>query len=210
MRVSATLLESFRLYLTEEWKTEASLIESIQGVFVPSPQMELGTAWHAVLETPDRFKVDGGYWLQHHGVDYRCDDATMAPLLALIDRRGVFEVKATTEVDGHTLVAQADLLAGATIHEFKTTLSTFDAEKYADSYQWRVMSLVFQPAQITYHVASLDDHGNSVVELKSLDSVNLYPYPGLEQDVRDLLRDFVGYVERKGLSEYVQRSHLAA
>jgi len=206
MRVSATLLESYRLYLTEEWKTEASLIESIQGVFVPSPQMELGTAFHAVLETPERFRVAGGY----RSGAYAFEDATMAPLLALIDRRGVFEVKATTELDGHTLVAQADLLAGATLHEFKTTLSTFDAEKYADSYQWRVMSLVFQPAQITYHVASLDDHGNSVVELKSLDSVNLYPYPGLEQDVRDLLREFVTYVEMKGLSEYCQRSHLAA
>lgn len=206
MRVSATLLESWRLYQTQDWMTEASLIERIQGVLVPSPQMDLGTAWHAVLETPETCRVPGGY----RSGAYTFDDATLQPLFDRIDRRGVFEVKATTELDGHTLVAQADLLAGATLHEFKTTLSTFDAEKYADSVQWRVMSLVFQPAQITYHVATLDDHGNSVVTLKSLDSLSLYPYAGLEQDVRDLLREFVAYVEGKGLAEYCQRSHLAA
>jgi hypothetical protein len=206
MRVSATLLEGYRLYTSTDWKTEADLIASIQGVFVPTPAMDLGTAFHAVLETPERWRVAGGY----RSGAYAFDDATMAPLFALIDRRGVFEVKATLEIDGHTLVAKADQLCGATIQEFKTTLSTFDAEKYTDSYQWRVMSLIFQPARITYHVASLDDHGNSVVELKSLDSVSLYPYAGLEQDVRDLLREFVGYVQGKGLSEYLERSALAA
>ena len=175
MRVSATLLEGYRLYTSTDWKTEADLIDSIKGIFVPTPAMDLGTAFHAVLETPERCRVAGGY----RSGAYAFDDATMAPLFALIDRRGVFEVKHTIELDGHTLVAKADQLCGATIQEFKTTLSTFDAEKYTASYQWRVMSLIFQPAVITYHVASLADHGNSVVELKSLDSVSLYPYAGL-------------------------------
>jgi hypothetical protein len=106
MRASATTLQSFYLYLTEEWMTEASLIESIKGVYVPTPQMELGTAWHAVLETPETYRVPGGYRCR----GYAFDDATMNPLLALIDRRGVFEVKGTVEFDGHTLVAQADQL----------------------------------------------------------------------------------------------------
>jgi len=199
MRISATVLEAFRLYLCSEWMSEAALLDTLYGRVTPSPAMALGSAFHAVLETPDVYRVPHGY---HCGA-YRFSDATMDPLLSQIDRRGVFEVKATTEFEGQTLVAQADQLRGATIHEFKTTATAFDAEKYTASYQWRVMALIFDPAVITYHVASLDDHGNSVVELRDLNHVSFYPYAALKDDCRALMGHLVDYVQRKGLSDAV-------
>lgn len=196
MRISATNLESFRLYLTGDWMEEAALLASLKGEFVPTPAVKLGHAYHSVLETPDRYRIRNGYACE----GFWFADATMDPMLALIDRRGVFEVKTTKELGPITLVAQADHLVGAHLSEFKTTSSGFTVEKYLDSMQWRIMALLFEPLAITYRVAILDDHGNGVAELKDLESVTVYPYPALEQDCVALVTQFVDYVTVKGLA----------
>lgn len=204
LRISATVLDLYRLWLEpeQEWCTEADLLAAIKGEVTPSPAMDLGKAVHAILETPDRYRVPHGY---RCGTVSLADDQ-IAPLLACYDRRGVAEVKGTTELDGWTLVAQADLLAGSAIHEFKTTSSySFDPAKYADSYQWRVLSLVFQPQAIHYHIASVDDHENTVVEIRWVESFTVYPYPELRDDVRALLASFGAYIESKGLAEYLRQ-----
>jgi hypothetical protein len=97
------------------------------------------------------------------------------------------------------VVAKADHLYGAHLSEFKTTGSTFNFEKYADSCQWRFMVDIFAPLKVTYHVFLLDDHENGVAELKGIESFNLYPYAALHQDCCELLEKFVSYVTAKGL-----------
>jgi hypothetical protein len=207
MRISATTLEAFRLYLTEDWMDEDALLDTIKGVFVPTPAMLAGRAYHSVLETPETYRVPNGYLCD----GYQFDDATMQPMLDIIDRRGVFEVKTTKELEDVTLVAQADQLCGAHLHEFKTT-GYFDIEKYTTSMQWRVMALLFEPLAIHYHVASLDDHGNGVVTLRTPpDHFSLYPYAELANDVRALLRECVEYVRLKGLDALLEeRARTAA
>lgn len=200
IRVSATQLESFRLYLTEDWMEEASLLATLKGEFTPTPAVRLGHAYHSVLETPERYRRPGGYACE----GFTFDETTMRPMLDLIDRRGVFEVKATKAFGPVTLVAQADQLVGAHLYEFKTTGSSFDPDKYLASAQWRVMALVFEPLAITYRVAQLDDHGNGVAELKALEHVTVYPYAGLEQEMRDLTRRFVDYVTLRGLDGFLR------
>ena len=64
------------------------------------------------------------------------------------DYRGVFEAKGTRQLGNVTLVTKADHLYGAHLSEFKTTFNSFDAEKYLQSVQWRVMSLVFEPLEL--------------------------------------------------------------
>jgi hypothetical protein len=208
VRISTTTLESFRLFMQpdQEWMTEQSLIDTICGKFVPTPAVLLGKAFGEVLEDPDSYEVPGGF--HHH--DYAFSDATMAPALALIDRRGVFEAKATKAYGPHDVVAKADHLLGAHLSEFKTTSSTFDFDKYADSCQWRFMTDIFEPSRITYHVFELDDHGNSVVEVKAIHSFDLYPYAALHEDCGRLLGRFVEYVTAKGLDGYLRSRQQAA
>lgn len=198
MRISTTTLESFRLYMQpdQDWMTEESLIASIRGEFVPTPAVLLGQAFGSVLESPERRRVSGGY---RHG-SYFFSDETMAPALALIDYRGVFEAKAVKSYGPHDVVAKADHLLGAHLSEFKTTLSTFNLEKYADSCQWRFMADIFQPSIITYRVFCLDqEDGIDSIGIKSIECFNLFPYAQLHQDCCDLLGEFVDYVTRKGL-----------
>jgi hypothetical protein len=171
----------------------------------------LGLAFGTVLEDPEPYRVSGGYRIQPRGCDewFELGDDVMVPALALIDRpRTVFEAKATKFYGPHEVVAKADQLIGARLIETKTTLSTFDFEKYADSYQWRFMVDVFQPAYVTYHVFCLDEATNGVISLRSVESFNVFPYPALHLDCSDLLTSFVAYVERRGLVGYLQ--HKAA
>jgi hypothetical protein len=210
VRISTTTLESFRLFLQpdNEWMTEQSLIDTILGKFVPTSAVLLGKAFGEVLEEPDNYDVPGGFL--HDGYHFSAE--MMAPVLALIDRRGVFEAKGTKAYGPHDVVAKADHLLGTHLSEFKTTGSTFNFDKYADSCQWRFMADIFQPTRITYRVFELDDHGNGVIELKGEPHCfDLYPYAALHADCEALLDRFVSYVTAKGFDRYLtQRQREAA
>lgn len=201
MRISCTTLESYRLFVEQDWMEEAALIASIKGEFVPTDAMRLGTAFHRVLETPARYRVPLGYLCD----GFHFPDATMREPLALIDRRGTFEVKGTMLVDGHTIVAKADQIVGAAIVEHKTTTSSYDIDKYLPSYQWRYEAAIFQPVSITYRTFLLEEPTGQIVGLRGIEGVTVYPYPALEADCRDLVRQFVDYVKQRGLTSYLER-----
>lgn len=197
LRVSATAVEAYRLFVTEDWMEEDSLIAQIRGEFVPDRKVLLGTAFDAVLTTPDKYRVPGGF---QHGRDFFSADM-MAPALALFDRRGVLQAKATRDYGDVQIVAKADQLIGATLIENKTTLSSFDADKYERSFQWRLMADIFEPLQITYHVFCLSDdsEGAGMIDLRSIESINFFPYADLHRDCCELVAQFKHYAEVRGL-----------
>lgn len=209
MRISVTQIESFRLWSDpeQEWMSEAELVASIRGEFRPTPRVELGTAFGAVLEDPDRYLTPDGF---RYGA-YVFSRDVMEPALAVFDRRGIFEVKATKAYGACTVVAKADQLLGAQLIENKTTLSTFDFDKYAASCQWRFMADIFQPAWITYHVFCLSERArDGSIELRGIETFNLYPYAELHRDCCDLLRRFVDYVTARGLDGFLRERQRAA
>ena len=207
MRISTTTLESFRLFMQpdQEWMSEASLQASIRGEFVPTHPVSLGSAFGLVLEDPDRYLIPGGYRLSVNGESFAFGRDVLEPCLALIDRRGVFEAKGTRRYGNDDVVAKADHLLGSHLSEFKTTLSTFDVTKYLDSYQWRYMTDIFAPSQITYHVFCLKEATNGVVELRGVESFNVWPYAACHEDCVALLDEFVGYVRHRGLDKYLDQ-----
>lgn len=197
MRISATTLESFRLFMQpdQDWMTEQSLIDTIAGKFVPTPAVLLGQAFGRVLESPERYRVSGGY---QYGSHFFSADM-MQPAFAVIDYRGIFEAKATKQYGDCTVVAMADHLLGSHLSEFKTTLSTFDFDKYAASCQWRVMADIFEPTRITYRVFCLSEDSAGITDLKSVECFDLYPYANLHRDCVDLVQQFKAFVKAKGL-----------
>lgn len=203
MRISTTTLESFRLFMQPEqdWMTEAELVASIRGEFVPNHKVKLGLAFGQVLEAPEKYRVSGGY--QHGDFFFSLD--MMAEPLAVIDRRGVFEAKATKEYGDCTVVAKADHLLGAHLSEFKSTLSPFDPDKYAESCQWRFMAEIFDVPKVTYRVFCLSEDTAGILDLRSIETMNLYRYPALHQDCGALLEQFKSYVIAKGLDGFLRQ-----
>lgn len=207
VRISTTTLESFRLFMQpdRDWMTEQSLIDTITGKFEPTPAVLLGLGFGRVLETPERFLVPGGF---KYG-DYFFSLDMMSEPLAQIDRSGVMEAKGTKQYGDCMVVAKADHLLGSHLSEFKTTLSTFDFDKYAASYQWRFMADIFAATQITYRVFCLSD-SDGITDLRSIETFNLYPYAGMHADCEALVGQFKAFVVAKGLDGLlIERQRLA-
>lgn len=201
MRISATTLESFRLFMQPEqdWMQEQELIDTINGIWKPNHKVSLGQAFGRVLEEPDRYAAANGYRISANGETFEFANKVMQPCLSLVDRRGIFEAKAIKSYGDSDVVSKADHLLGAKLSEFKTTLSSFNADKYMDSCQWRFMADAFQPVSITYHVFCLSEATNGVIELKSIETMTLYPYAKLHEDCAALVRQFADYVTARGL-----------
>lgn len=217
MRISATTLESFRLFMDpeQEWMTEDAMHATIRGDFTPNRKVLIGQAFGAVLEHPERYRVPGGFRvvtrdpskLDGIGDAIEFGDEVMAEPLALIDREfTVFEAKAIARYGPHDVVSKADQLYGCQLIETKATLGSFDFGKYADSCQWRFMVEAFQPALVTYRIFCLSEsEANGVISLKSIESFNLYPYRGLHDDCAALVARFVEYVRAKGLDGLLEQ-----
>lgn len=209
MRTSATVLETFHLFRTQPWMTEGELLQSIRGEFRPAPERErkiaLGQGFGRVLERPTRYKVAGGYEatiMMPSGTAYlwRFADATMEQAFAYMDYTyGRFELKTFRDYGDVRVVSKADQVVGVRLLEHKAVADTPDLEKYIASYQWRCMADAFQPLVITYLVFQLEDHDNTIVELRDVEVLNLYPYPGLHVDCCALVDEFREYVVDQGL-----------
>lgn len=212
MRISATQLESFRLFMQadQEWMSEDDLAATIRGEFVPNHKVNLGSAFGRVLETPEAYALPNGYGIDINGEWFEFGADVMDPCLELVDRRGVFEAKAVKSYGPHDVSSKADHLLGGDLSEFKTTLSTFDFDKYAQSCQWRFMADAFQPKRVTYRVFCLSEGANGVIELRSIECFNLYPYAGLHQDCSRLVQQFAEYVTAKGLADVLNARQAAA
>lgn len=206
MRISTTTLESFRLFMNPEqdWMPEEDLLATIRGEFTGNHKVWLGQAFGAVLESPDRYRVRGGYRITTRGGEetFAFSDDVMGPALALIDREHtVFEAKATKRYGPHDVVAKADQLVGAHLIETKATLGYFDFDKYAESYQWRFMVDIFEPSKVTYHIFCLDEsEANGVISLRGIETFHLFPYAECREDCQRLVSLFEEYVEAKGLT----------
>lgn len=209
MRISATLLESFRLMKETDYVSVAELEASIRGVYVPRPEAKLGDALHRILREPFLYEVMGPKPEDHRFI---CNEVSfpadvVVECLELILPGGMFEVKATKvyRIAGRdvTVVAKADQLLGARVVENKTKWSGFDIDRYADSYQWRFMAEVFEPSVITYNVFCLTQGADGSIWLRSKERFDLYPYMDLGMDCESLLREFVAFVEKRGLAHHL-------
>jgi hypothetical protein len=205
MRVSTTTLESFRLYMTRDFMSEAELLSSIRGEFKPNRVMQLGSAFHSILETPDVCVRPSGDYVAD-GIVFPGD--VVAPCLPLFDRSGAFEVKATKDfhINGQTwtVVSKADQLVRLDVVENKTKWAVFDLNRYAESYQWRFYVDVYGAQRVRYNVFCLSEYADGEIGLRSIEQFNLYPYPRLAADCRSLLSEFVEYATKRNLYGFLK------
>lgn len=204
MRIPVTALESFRLYQTEDWMSEADLVASLKHEGVPTPGLLIGRAFDAIVCEPFHYQVPGGYLCD----GYSFGDDDMALVFAALDPRIIWQVK-TAKVwplptDAPTVVAKADGVLGQRLIENKTTLSSFDFAHYERGYQWKFYLDLFEAPAIEYHVFRLNDHGNGVIDVRDVETFMLYPYPALHDDCSELLTQFLDFIKAKHLELYFE------
>ncbi len=209
MRVSATTLESYRLYMEKDFMSEGELVATIRGEFRPTEKMLLGLAFGRALEKPQRWMVPGGYevFVKNESNEWQkffFSDADMAPALEKYDRRGVCEAKGTRNYGGMEVVAKVDHILGTVIDESKTRVGQFDFDKYQESCQWRFMLDIFGASKVHYNVFMLDDKACEDEPLvKSIEEFDVYPYPAMHDDCCGLLAGFLGFVSARNLESHL-------
>jgi hypothetical protein len=205
MRISATTLEAFRLFELG-FKPEAELVATIQGQFTPTPRVQLGKVFGHILEHPVAHQVRDGYAAcadeRHCGrAGYRFEADVVDPVLARIDRRGFFEVKAFKRYGPHVVVSKADHVLGAVLSEFKTRVGRVCLERYVDSMQWRFMADTFRPTVVRYLVVELREDPIRLVDVHELP---LTPDPvRVHDECRGRVEAFAAYVRRRNLAHYL-------
>lgn len=202
LRISTTTLESYRLYRDYDFKSEKSLLDSIKGAFVQTPEMRAGSAFHQILETPDECRHEDGYAWDGHV--FPAD--VVEPCLAVCGP-GLCEVKVTKDyvVNGEpvTVVAKVDQLNLLDIVERKTKWGQFYIDSYLESYQWRYYVDILGARRVRYDVFRLSA-GAKGYRLDGIESFDCWPYPNMGRDCQSLLESFVGYVNLRRLHAYLQ------
>ncbi len=220
LRLSATLLESSRLY--HEGVTspggqilvdQADLIESIAGEFVETEPMRLGSAFHAVFEDPDRhlemWDGAGVYLSDGYTFDAQAVDKAVADIWALAPVMEVPSTDATLQTDyGPVRIsARADAIAGLDAWELKTTQRYPKPERYLDSMQWRTYVLAYGVTSVTYRIVQLKHLKKpDVWTVTNTETLTLYPYPQITQDVTEAATRLVEFIQHHNLNEHRQEA----
>ena len=212
LRLSATLLESSRLYFAGAISQE-SLIESITGKVEPTPAMELGNAFHAVFEDPDAYMEmwDDAHVYHAHGFvfDAQLVDKSVADIWAQCP---IMEVPSSdlmlqTDYGPVRISCRADAMAGLDCFELKTTQRAPNTAKYLDSMQWRAYVLAYGATSVTYRVVQLKHLKEpDVWTITNTETMTQYPYPQITQDLTKAATRLVEFIQHHNLDAHRQEA----
>ena len=216
LRISATTLESYRLYLTTEWMTHEKLILQIKEEEPISPAMTLGTAFDKIMERPAKYLLPSETGEEFYVCDgYKFDADSMDNALDYTERRAIVQYKAVREYEINgtcvELVCKADALYGVVAWDYKARTKPLDADKamdYMKSLQWKAYTEVFGLQKFVYLVSHISE-SNGVCFVEETVPIVLYPYDGLASELFNYLAYFVQFIEENRLEMYFQQKKKA-
>lgn len=190
MRVSVTDLDSWRFYKASDDMDVEALLRRLRREEPPTQAMLAGRALHSALEHSRECAVES---LESEGFTFRFIGDFDIPLLAVRELKG--DVMIDTPCGPVTLVGVIDGHDGA-IHDWKLT-ERFDAERYADSYQWRCYLTMFNAHKFVYGVfeGKEGDHPNEWT-IWGYQSFPLYAYDGMRDDVVREVSELAEFIAR--------------
>jgi hypothetical protein len=227
-RISVTTVEGFRYFLHNELDVQ----EYIRDITIgggKSKYMEYGTAFHSILETPEKYFIGSGRltkadntgmtayapqedFYQVGNIKYKYNDVQNA--MKLLDYDFPFEVKKVKAV--HTdfgmvnLVGKVDQLAGYTVIENKTCWSKFDWEKYYLSVQRKFYSEMFDVDNIRYNVFEFRETSTG---LHLLDT-HQFEFKTLESEIKEAynyLNQFLAFCDTHNiLNHFIEKNKQVA
>lgn len=177
IRLSVTDLDSMLYWRDSEDMDFEALLTRLRGQEPPGANMLAGRAFHKLLENA----TAGCEWFasEQDGIrfDFAIDEEIALPQICELKAEHLFQ----TPSGPVTLVGKVDGLQGITVHDYKLT-ERFDAERYADSYQWRSYLLMFGVPRFVYDVF-VCRYDTDRVYVFDYHRLPVCAYPGMEADV---------------------------
>lgn len=186
MRITPTELDQIVWFKRLEDMTLEDLVSRLRREAPPNRAMEMGTAWHSVLEHPpsDSLSV-----VERDGYTFviECDAEVTLPQIREI------RSSSTYDVDGVpvTLDGGVDGITGNVVTDHKLT-SRPDPEKYFGSMQWRAYLDIYEADVFEYVLYHAKDEGERII-IRDVQPFRLYRYPGMRDDLMAALREFVDF-----------------
>lgn len=189
IRLSVTDLDNYIYWRGSEDQDLNDLLIRLRGEEPPGPNMLASRAFHKMLEQSqggELYKATAG----EYDFVFAIDEDIALPQLRELKAEKVLD----TPSGPVTLVGKVDGLHGLTITDWKLT-ERFEAERYADSYQWRSYLSMFNADRFVYDVFVCRYDGPHVY-IYDYHRLPFYAYPGMADDV---------YREVCGLAEIVAK-----
>lgn len=222
LRLTPSLLDSFRLYHQADFMSLADLESRIKGEpITPTTAMLLGSAFHKIAEGQAEHlrrdheesgtSADSGAWSKDAGLysvdgflfDAASTDDALDPLAG-----GVSEVWCSRVLDhvSHAplLRGRVDRIVGATPWELKTKDKDFDVENYASSLQWQCYLHMLEADECRYLLVRLEE-GRDCWRVRSADSMPLFRYVGMEDHLDEWANKLIHFCESRGLLPYLDK-----
>lgn len=196
LRISATDIDALRRYRDDEEAELSDLLAQLRRETPPTESMMAGTALHTALELarPGDFEA-----LAADGYTFTFNTE------AEIDLPTIREMKATRDyvVDDCrvTLVGKVDAIHGKRVDDHKFT-SRYDAERFLDSYQWRIYLEVFGADEFVWNIFEGRETDERQYLIHSFHRLRMHRYPGMREDVEREVRAFLEFA-RQHLPEKV-------
>ena len=191
MRISATQIDAFVRWQKNEDAPLEEIVAYLRKQTPPTTPMLAGTAFHKVLERAECGEIE-----QVEQDEFAFDFSEMSGTLELPDIREI-KLEVLTVVAGFpaTVVGVLDAQRGNGAYDHKLT-ARFDAERYADSYQWRCYLSWFGFDWFTYNVfeASQPVNDPGLYIVKNLHTLTFTRYPELDADVSRVAREYVHFI----------------
>ena len=197
-RISPTLMDAFRIFRDEEYKTEQDLQAAIRKEFVPTPKMAAGKAFHKIK--------DGEEGIVYDGAKATVDGMTFRGVMAG-DENLIKEIKIVPTINTNRGMARMPMVAdgiwGNTITEYKTTYSYIDVLRYADSMQWRCYLWGFSAEKVIYDIYYLGEDKSGIWSIKDNQRIDFCPYARMEADIKHVIVDLIDYCEPRWMLKYI-------
>ena len=198
IRLSVTDLDNYRYWRENEDQELDVLLMRLRGEEPPGQNMLASRVFHKLLEKTDECALDK-ITIGEFTFVFALDQDVTLPALRELKGEKLFD----TPAGPVTLVGKVDGLHGQTVNDWKLT-EKFEAERYADSFQWRSYLAMFGATRFVYDVFQCRYDGDRVT-IYDYHRLPLNAYPGMLEDVR---REVCGLAEI--VAKYVPQKIQAA
>ena len=147
LRLSVTDLDQYLYWKGNEDMEFATLLMRLRGEEPPGHNMLAGRAFHKLLENAN--EGDEHFAAEQDGIrfDFAIEEEIALPVIRELKAERIIQ----TPSGPVTLVGKVDGLQGITVNDYKLT-ERFEAERYADSYQWRSYLFMFGAKRFVYDI----------------------------------------------------------
>lgn len=200
IRISPSVLESYRLYTVEDWFDTQRLYDQLSKPFEETEAMLLGRAFHSVIEKPplswDEQTVERDGFVFESVSMPRFDFK-------------VKEVKDTKVIETKygpvTIATKADAIDGNVVNEIKTSTKSIDPLKYIYSVQWKCMCYVFGVSIARFRCFQLRKNKNGIYSVVSSPTTGRLIFgPNMIIEIKELIEGFIQFCITKDLTDILK------